>query len=480
MSDQSPAIPPPSAADLARISRLKQRAAALSVLASVVLTLGKALAAWLSGSLALLSEALHGLIDIAATATTWFAIRAAEKPADADHHYGHGKVESLAALAECALLFALAGAVAWEAGNRLWTGAHLPVEVTPVVIGVLVAAILIDGTRWRALHIIARDTHSEALAADALHFASDLVSSALTLVGLVMVLVGYPYGDALAAFGVSLFIFVAATRLGARTVNTLLDGAPKGVSETIEATALTVPGVEGIDWVRLRSGGGRVIGEVGVKVARTMPLEKAAEVKAALAAALAAAAPHSELTITANPTQTEREDALERVMIIAARLAAPVHHIGFQVIGGVTCISLDMEVDSGMPLSRAHDLASQLEAAIRAEFGPATEVESHIEPLDMSRGPGANSEWSVVEAVGKALAAGAAEGGVLSDVHNVRVREGRGGLTVNFHCRAAPDLDIASVHAAVDAVERALRLSRTDIVRVVGHAEPLREAPARG
>ncbi len=467
--------PQPTAADLARVSKLKQRAAAVSVLASVLLTIGKAVAAWLSGSLALMSEALHGLIDIAATTTTWFAVKAADKPADADHHYGHGKVESLAALAECALLFALAGAVAWEAGNRLWTGAHQPVEVTAVVIGVLVAAILIDGTRWRALHVIARDTRSEALAADALHFASDLVSSALTLVGLVMVLAGYPYGDALAALGVSLFIFVAAARLGARTIATLVDAAPRGVSETIEAAALGVDGVEGIDWVRLRSGGGRVIGEVGVKVARSMPLEKAAEVKAGVAAALAAAAPGAELTITANPTRTEREDALERVMVIAARLAAPVHHITFQVVGRRTCVSLDMEVDQTLPLARAHELASALEAALREEFGAETEVETHIEPLDLSRGPGRDSEWAVVEEIGKALAANAAAGGVLSDVHNVRVRESEGRLTVNFHCRAAPGLDVASVHRAVDAVERALRQSRADIARVVGHAEPLRE-----
>jgi cation diffusion facilitator family transporter len=110
----------------ARVARIKERAAIVSVIASIVLTLGKALAAYLSGSLALLSEAAHGLIDIAATLTTWFAIRAADKPADDEHHYGHGKIESVAALAECGLLFALAGAVAWEAGTRLWSGVHPP------------------------------------------------------------------------------------------------------------------------------------------------------------------------------------------------------------------------------------------------------------------------------------------------------------------------------------------------------------------
>ena len=456
-----------------RVSRLKERAAIVSVVASVVLTLGKALAAYLSGSLALMSEAAHGVIDIAATLTTWFAIRAADKPADDEHHYGHGKIESLAALAECALLFALAGAVAWEAGTRLWSGVHPPVEVTPLVIGVLVVAILIDATRWRALHIIAKATFSEALAADALHFASDLVSTVLTLFGLAMVLAGFPHGDTVAALGVSLFIISAATKLALRTIGTLVDTAPKGMRASLEEAALKVPGVAAVEWLKLRPGGGRTHGEIGVKVARTLSLEQAAEVKQVLAGALAVAAPNAEITITANPVQTENENALERVMMIAARIGVPIHHFTLQQVGGRPCISLDMEVDARMPLGEAHVLATRLEAEIRADFGPDTEVETHVEPLVMTAGDGENASAATVAALAAVLAEAAALGGVIRDVHNVRVRSTEAGLIVNFHCRAEPSLDIAAVHVAVDDIERRLRQSRSDIARVVGHAEPL-------
>jgi cation diffusion facilitator family transporter len=473
MTAEAPANPPLDAEARARVRRLKERAAILSVVASVALTLGKAVAAYLSGSLALMSEALHGLIDIAATLTTWFAIRIADKPADDEHHYGHGKVESLAALAETALLFALAGAVAWEAGSRLWAGVHAPVQVTPLVIGVLVAAILIDGTRWRALHIVARDTQSEALAADALHFASDLVSSLLTLFGLLMVLAGQSHGDAVAALGVSLFIVVAAARLGARTIGTLIDAAPKGLREQIEEAALAVDGVEAVDWVRLRPGGGRTLGEVGVKVARTLPLDEVTAIKAKLAAELARVAPGAELTLTANPTQTERENALERIMLIAALQKAPVHHVSLYTNGQTPCITLDLEVDATMSLAAAHEIATRLEEALKAEFGAQTEVETHIEPLRIVDGESRNSEWSVVESVGRVLAAAADSGGVIRDVHSLRVRRTPAGLVVNFHCRADADLDVATVHAAVDRIERAVRADRPDIVRVAGHAEPL-------
>jgi cation diffusion facilitator family transporter len=476
MTEPQATPPPPelSTHERARIARLKERAAIVSVFASIVLTLGKALAAWLSGSLALMSEAAHGLIDIGATLATWFAVRAAEKPADDDHHYGHGKVESLTALAEAALLFSLAGAVAWEAATRLWSGAHPAVEVTPLVLVVLVAAIMIDGGRWRALHIISRDTGSEALAADAMHFASDFVSSLLTLIGLIAVLAGYAKGDAVAALGVSIFVFGAAARLAARTSATLTDTAPKGLSGKVEAAALSVQGVEAVDWIRLRTGGGRVLGEVGVRVARTLPLEDAARIKAEVARALAAAVGDGAITITANPIQTDREDVLERVMVTAARLKTPVHHVGVQFVDGRVCISLDMEVDARFALARAHDMANVLEAAIRAEFGAGTEVETHIEPLDMTRDEGSDAAPDEVEQIKALLTQAAAEAGVLSDIHNVRMRHGPKGAVVNFHCRADGASDIASVHAAVDAAERGLRASRPDVARVVGHAEPVR------
>lgn len=462
-----------------RVAKLKERAAIVSVFASIALTLGKGVAAYISGSLALWSEAAHGLIDIAATATTWFAIRAADKPADDKHHYGHGKIESLAALAECALLFALAGVVAWEATTRLWSGVHPPIEVTPIVIGVLVVAILIDATRWRALHIISKATFSEALAADALHFASDLVSSALTLFGLIMVLAGFPHGDTVAALGVSIFIASAAAKLALRTIGTLVDTAPKGMRERLEEAALVVPGVEQVEWLRLRPGGGRTHGEIGVKVSRTLPLEQVVEIKQILAGALAVAAPNADITITANPVQLDDENALERVMMIAARLRVPIHHFTLQQVDGRNCISLDMEVDASWPLARAHEMATRLEAEIRADFGPATEVETHVEPLVMTAGDGEDAGPEIVSAISATLAEAARRGGVIRDVHNVRARATKAGLIVNFHCRAEPSLDVASVHAAVDEAERALRRSRADIARVVGHAEPAPSSTAQ-
>jgi cation diffusion facilitator family transporter len=453
---------------------VKAKAALLSVGASVVLTIGKTVAAVLSGSLALYSEAIHGLIDIAATLTTYFALRVADKPADDEHHYGHGKVESLAALAETALLFALAGAVAWEAGNRLWGGQTSVVQVTPLVIGVLLASILIDATRWRALSLVAKETNSEALAADALHFSSDLVSSSMALAGLIAVKMGYPMGDTIAALGVALFIVVAAWRLARRTINTLIDAAPAGMATRMRDAVEAVPGIVAIDWLKLRPAGGISHGELGVRISRTLPFDEVAVIKNRLAAAIAAVEPTAEVTITANPIQLDDETVFDRVMLIAARQRIAVHHLTVHNRQGKLSVSLDMEVDSKMTHGAAHDIATRLETAIRAEFGIETEVETHIEPMEIEAPSSQDADVNVVGTMTRDLEREAAKGTIIEDVHSVRVRKIEGGLVVNYHCRVDPALDVATVHTAVDVIERALRVARPEVKRLVSHAEPVK------
>lgn len=455
-------------------SATKSKAALLSVGASVVLTIAKAIAAVLSGSLALFSEALHGLIDIVATVITYFAIKAADTPADDGHHYGHGKMEALAALAETALLFGLAGAVAWEAYGRLRGGATHPVEVTPLVIGMLLFAIMVDITRWRALNIVARETRSEALAADALHFSADAVSSTMALAGLLAVKAGYPMGDALAALGVAGFISIAGYRLARRTVDTLLDAAPSGMAERLRQVAAESPAVVNVQWVRLRPSGGRVIGEIGIHVSRSLPLDQVSEIKRNLQDRIVKDMPEADITITADPVALDNETAMERVLIAAARLGTPVHHITIQQLGEQHSVSLDMEVDARLSMDAAHAIATELEAAIRTEFGAGTEVETHIEPLELDEPYGNPAAWDIVGAIGSLLSAEAARGGIVGNIHSVRVRDTGKGLVVNYHAHVDGAMNVAEAHRAVDCIERAVREQRPDIARVVTHAEPRR------
>ena len=453
---------------------IKQRAALTSIAASAGLTLAKGVVGLATGSLAILSEAAHSLLDLAATIMTYFAVRVSGRPADEEHHYGHGKVESVTALAETALLFLLSGIVIWEAGHRLVGGQAHAVEATIWAFGVIIVSIVVDFFRARVLYRVAKETASEALEADALHFGSDMWSSAAVLVGLCAVLMGFPWADSVAAIIVALFICIAGWRLGRRTIETLTDTAPAGAGDRIRTIAMRVAGVVAIDRVRVRPAGHTLFVDLDVAVSRTLPLDRVTTIKDRIVSAVRDEFPTAETTVNSEPRALNDETVLERVMVIARNRALAVHHVTVHAIAGRLSISLDLEVDGNLAFSRAHEIADELEQAVRDELGLEVEVETHIEPLQTRGLFGRDAADERIKAVHNELAAIAQKLGSVRNVHDVRVRETPDGEIVNFHALVDPDLSVSAVHDRIDDVERALRQRFPTIKRVIGHAEPRR------
>jgi cation diffusion facilitator family transporter len=454
------------------MSSAKQTVALTSIAASAGLTIAKAAVGLATGSLAILSEAAHSFIDLAATVMTYFALRIADMPADDEHHYGHGKVESLSALAETGLLFVLSGVVVWEGGRRLLGFERASVEATLAAFAVMAVSIVVDFLRSRALYRAAAAHRSEALEADALHFSSDMWSSAAVLIGLGGLRLGFAWADSAAAVVVALLVCLAGWRLGRRTIDTLTDTAPEGAADRIATVARKVTGVVEVVRVRARRVGATLFADLDVATSRTLPLDRVEALKREIASAAAAAIPGLELTVTVIPRALDDETMLERVTVIARNRALAVHHVTVQTIGGTLAVSLDLEVDGSLTLAAAHEIASGLEAAVRDELGPDVEVESHIEPLQTHRLAGHDAAAARVETVRAALAALAGEGGALRDIHDVRVRETSDGEIVNFHCDVDAAMRIDEVHEKVDDLEHGLRREFPEIKRVIGHAEP--------
>src|SRR4029077_5526773 len=258
---------------------IKERVALTSIAASGGLTIAKAAVGLLSGSLALLSEAAHSALDFAATVMTWYAVRISGKPADEEHHYGHGKVESVSALVETGLLFVLSAAVIWEAVSRLLGADGHAVEATIWAFAVIIVSIVVDFMRARLLYRVARETASEALEADALHFGSDMWCSIAVLIGLGGVFLGYGWADSAAALVVAVFILIAGWRLGRRTIDTLTDTAPAGVSEKMTAIAQRVRGMLTAARGRGRPAGAALFVDLAVGVNRALPLDRVTAIK---------------------------------------------------------------------------------------------------------------------------------------------------------------------------------------------------------
>jgi len=448
----------------------KSRVAAISIFASAGMAATKFVVGIAIGSLALISEALHSSVDVIATVITWLVVRVSDLPADAEHNYGHGKIESLSALGVIAMLYVLSGGILVESWSRLSEGA-VPPKLSAIPFIVLLIDIAVNFWRARELHRAARDTRSQALAADALHFASDVLGSIAVIIGLALSGLGYAWGDAAAAIAVAVMIAVLGFRLGRSTVETLLDRAPEGAPERASAAIRNLPGVIDIERLRVRMVGPTHFIDATVQVPRTFPIDRVEEIKRRAQAAVSQAFGDADLTFTAVPVARNNESVRERIMVIARNSGLAIHHVTVHDLGGRLTVSIDLEVDGDMALTAAHDVAQELERNILEEFGEDVEVDTHIEPLEPELPLGTDAAPERVAAIAAALSRIAADGAI-SDIHSVRVRDTEAGEIVNFHCRAAPSMSVIKVHDNVDAIEHALRRAFPTVKRVISHAEP--------
>jgi cation diffusion facilitator family transporter len=448
----------------------KTRVAAISVFASAGMAVAKFVVGIIIGSLALVSEALHSSVDVIATTITWMVVRVSDLPADAEHQYGHGKFESVSALGVIALLYVLAGGILVESYSRLREGT-LPPTISAIPFVVLLIDIGVNFWRARALHRTARATQSQALAADALHFASDVLGSVAVIIGLGLAGLGFWWGDAAAAIAVAIMIAALGLRMARSTVETLLDRAPQGASDKAREAILKVPGVVDVERLRVRMVGTTHFIDAIVEVPRTYPIDRVEEIKQKAQDAVASALGESDLTFTAVPVALNNESVRERIMVIARNSGLAVHHVTVHDLAGKLIVGIDLEVDGDMTLTAAHDIAQSLERSIEDEFGADVEVDTHIEPLEPELPFGTDASSDRVETIRAALSRFAADTSI-HDIHNVRVRDTDAGEIVNFHCRAAPSMSVIKVHENVDEIERALRRAFPTVKRVISHAEP--------
>lgn len=469
--------------------REKRRAALTSVLAAVFLTALKAVVGVTTGSLGILAEAAHSTLDLGAALLTLFAVRVSDRPADEEHPYGHGKVENLSALAQTALLLATCLWIAVEAVRRL---VHGGVEVDPSLWAFLAMAvsIVVDVSRSRVLTRTARKYGSQALEADALHFSTDVWSSAVVIVGLALVWIGQNLGarevleraDALAALAVAAIVVGVSLRLGRRAVDALLDTAPPGLAEAIAAAVGRLEGVHRVVQARVRGVGPQVFVDLSVAVPRHLSFEESHAVTDEAREAVRGLAPGADVVIHALPI-AEDEGVLERILAVAAAGHFAVHNVTTHLTPEGIRIDLDLEVPPGLSFERAHARASELEDRLRVEIGrflnPEAETGRGVADVNVHIEPRAE-----VLVAGTALTPAERAGylrcieGVLAGVplarrcYDVDVQRAGGGVYLAFHLQMAADLSVAAAHAVTEDVENRLRRELPQLGRVVIHAEP--------
>ncbi len=436
--------------------------------AAVLITL-KLAAGLSSHSLGLISEAAHSGTDLIAALLTFFAVGVAVRPADVSHQYGHGKAEHLSALAEGAILFVASCFIAWRAITHLVGSSGTSVQATWYALAVIVIVILVDLSRtivsWRA----SLRYRSAALAANALHFGSDLAGSGAVLIGLLLVRAGYARADSAAALFVAVLVLLAATRLMKRNVDVLMDRAPADAEEAALAAIAGIEPAVTVDRLRMRQAGSRQFADVVITVPPGAAVGQGHAAADRVEEALHDALPGSDVVVHVEPAEDE---AAIRDRAHAAALGVPsvreVHNVSVLRVGGGTEVSLHLKLPGDLTLEEAHQVATEVEQAITAAVPEVDSVQTHLEPLaevgEGRRVADDSAERDLVLRIVREITG--------EEPRELRFLRTDDGLVAHLTLALEGGSRLADAHARASEIEERIRRVRPEISDVVVHTEP--------
>jgi cation diffusion facilitator family transporter len=454
----------------------KRVAALMSMLAACGMTALKLIAGLLTGSLGMLSDAAHSGLDLLGTALTFFPVRISDKPADEDHPYGHARVETLSAFTETFLMGASCIWIVVEAVMRIFVA---PVTVRPSVwpFAVLALSITVDLSRSRALKHVAAVSGSQALEADALHFASDIWASAAVAIGLAASYAGAHFGigwlrfaDPLAALVVSAVILRFAWGLARRTTFELLDTAPAGARQRIVRAVERIDGVVEVEQVRVRRSGNRVFADLRVAVPRFDTAEHIEVLVQRITDAVKTVAPGADVTVRTVPRHASGENIFDRIRGVAALNTVMLHDLGVQQDEGGLRVEQHIEVAESLPLVEAHRFVRDLEEQMYRAAPEVSNVLTHIESE-----PGTIEASETIEQdrrLEEDLRAAARALPEIIDIHEVAVSRMGDRLHLSCHCTLPDALPMHRVHDVITSLEDRLKLERPEVYRMLVHPEP--------
>ncbi len=457
--------------------REKRAVAGNSVLAALVITALKIAVGLATRSLGILSEAAHSALDLIAALVTLFSVRVSDKPADADHQYGHGKVESFSAFIETGLLLLTCAWIVYEAFQRLFRHS-VEIESSLYAFGVMSLSMAVDLWRSRALGRMAKKYDSQALEADALHFSTDIWSSAVVILGLALVWMGRTYhvewlrqADPIAALFVASVVVTVSWRLARRTMDTLLDAAPTGARNQILDRIGTVDGVLLVERVRIRKSGSGYFADVSLALARNLTFQRSEQISDAVTARVREILPDADVMVHSVPRARHTENIFDRIRAVAAHHNFNVHDISVQDLAGDFHVEQHLELNEQLRMKEAHDEVTRLETEMRAAIPEITTILTHIEsePATIETGEQMVREPGLEQRLRDVVK----EFPEVMDVHEFQFKRIRDRLYVSCHCTLPDEMPLSRVHDVQTALEIRFKQDAPELFRVLIHPEPV-------
>jgi cation diffusion facilitator family transporter len=491
--------------------REKNRIVITSIIASSCLAIIKFVIGFSTNSLGILSEALHSGLDVFAAFMTLYAIRAVIKPPDLKFTYGYAKIESISSLTEILLLILVAGWIFYEGIERIFF-MNVEPEITIFSFLIMLISIAVDYGRSRALFRVARKYGSQAIEADALHFKADMISSAIIIVGLASVLfLHIPNADAYAAIIIAGMILYTSLGLGKRTLDVLLDKAPKGFNQVVMESISGLEGVNMAHDLRIRSVGSTMFIDLHIEVPRISTHDKAHKIATNVEQKIRQAIPNADVLVHVDATESESETISDRIRLIAAETEGikNIHSIYLSKLsrdsGEVKKNSgtsdynddasykshvetpnkttksslhlyLDVQVDNRLDLKTAHDIVESFEKMVKKEIQEIENITSHIE-IDTSEDiKTMGVEKRVAEFYIEKIKKLCLEVQGVVDCKDVGIVDMNGNqhvtLTILIKFSKTSKISLQEAHEIATSVQERI-IKETNATRVVVHTEPL-------
>ncbi|MEO8725405.1 MAG: cation diffusion facilitator family transporter, partial [Acidobacteriaceae bacterium] len=325
---------------------------------------------------------------------------------------------------------------------------------------------------------IAHRWDSQALEADALHFSTDIWSSGVVVVGLILVYFGershnlmLQKADPIAALFVAGIVVQVSWRLARKTIDALLDAAPVGIRNQIAQHLSRLDGVIAVDQVRVRRAGNRYFADVQVAFERGVTFQRSEQLVAQVTQTVHRSLPDADVTVRSIPRASVRENIFDRIRAVAFRHNLGVHDLSIQQLRGKLHLEQHLELNEGFALKQAHDIVTEIEREMLDEVPEIASILTHIE-----------SEPATIES-GRAMVRDAKLEGKLrklaqefpeiKDIHEVLLKSVREKLYLSCHCSFPDDLTLARVHDVCTALEIRMKNADPRLFKVLIHPEPL-------
>jgi cation diffusion facilitator family transporter len=461
----------------------KKKVALSSVVAAIFLTAMKLTVGVITGSLGILSEAAHSALDLGAAVITFFAVKISDKPADKEHNYGHGKIESFSALIETLLLLVTCVWIIYEAVERLFYEKSSDITNTYWGMAIILISMIVDITRSRALKKAAEQYGSQALAADALHFSSDVLSSLVVFIGLACVTVGNVFkvkflynADPVAALGVSILVIIISFRLGKQTVEVLLDTAPKGMLNQILHEVNQINGVLDVANVRVRASGPRVFIDLDIGINRNESHRVVHSIVNEVRERLERKITGCDVMISTYPVDTAGEDQeiyhTVKKIVDNFPICTNIHNIHVYEVAGEKYIAIHLEVKESMNLTESHHLSHEIGDLISQQLQDVRDVSVNFEYVKRQyitaedvtdQNPDIISQIkNLVNKVPERL-----------NCHDIKIYSQGGKLTIFLHCEMKEEYSIEKIENISKAINEKIKSNIREIDSIHMHVEPM-------